>query len=59
MDKAGQVADCQGHLDRIKLLENKIRRIRKIGFGDSLDVNEVDYYRKEADFWIANARDAK
>ena len=54
-DKAGQVAACQGHLDRIAKLEAKIRRIRKIGFGDSLDVIEVDYYRKEADFWLAQA----
>lgn len=59
VDQAGQVAACQRHLDRIKLLETKIRRIRRIGFGDSLDVIEVDYYRKEADFWMANARDAK
>ena len=54
-DKAGQVAACQDHLERIKKLEAKIRRIRKIGFGDSLDVIEVDYYRKEADLWLTKA----
>ena len=59
IDKAGHVAACEAHLERIKKLEAKIRRIRRIGFGDSLDVLEVDYYRKEADFWLAQALAAK
>jgi len=59
VDKSGHVAACEAHLERIKKLEAKIRRIRKIGFGDSLDVIEVDYYRKEADFWLAQAKTAK
>ena len=57
--RPGHVAACEAHLERIKKLEAKIRRIRKIGFGDSLDVLEVDYYRKEADFWLAQARAAR
>ena len=59
VDKAAHVAACEAHLERIKKLEFKIRRIRRIGFGDSLDVVEVDYYRKEADFWLAQANSAK
>jgi hypothetical protein len=59
VDQAGHVAACEGHLARIKKLEAKIARIRKIGFGDSLDVVEVDYYRKEADFWLDRAKSAK
>jgi hypothetical protein len=55
-DKAGLIAACEAHLDRIKKLEFKIRRIRRLGFGDSLDVLEVDYYRKEADFWLAESK---
>ena len=55
----GHVTACEAHLERIKKLEAKIRKIRRIGFGDSLDVVEVDYYRKEADFWLANAKAAK
>ena len=58
-DKPGHISACEAHLERIKKLEFKIRRIRKIGFGDSLDVVEVDYYRKEADFWLAQAKAAK
>jgi len=58
-DGAGRVAAGEAHLERIKKLEAKIRKIRKIGFGDSLDVIEVDYYRKEADFWLAEAKAGK
>jgi hypothetical protein len=56
VDKAGYLAACESHLERVKKLEAKIRRIRRIGFGDSLDVVEVDYYRKEADFWLERAK---
>ena len=59
VDKAGQVAACEDHLTRIKKLEAKIRKIRRIGFGDSLDVVEVDYFRKEAEFWVGQAKEAK
>ncbi len=55
-DKAERVATCQGHLDRMKLLEAKIAKIRKLGFGDSLDVLEADYYLKEAESWLARAQ---
>ncbi len=54
-EKAGHVAACRGHLGRIEKLEAKIARIRKLGFGNSLDVVEVDYYRKEAELWLARA----
>jgi hypothetical protein len=59
VDKAGLISASEGHLERIKKLEAKIRRIRRIGFGDSLDVVEVDYYRKEADCWVDQARSGK
>lgn len=55
-DKPGRVAASEAHLERIRKLDAKIRRIRKLGFGDSLDVIEVDYYRKEAEFWLAEAK---
>ncbi len=58
-DKAGLVSASEGHLERIKKLEVKIRKIRRIGFGDSLDVLEADYYRKEADFWVDQAKSSK
>jgi hypothetical protein len=55
-DGSGRVAAIEAHLERIGRLEAKIARIRKLGFGNSLDVLEVDYYRKEAEFWLAEAR---
>ncbi len=58
-DRAAVVAACEGHLERMKKVHAKVARIRKIGFGDSLDVIEVDYYLKEADFWVEQARAAK
>ena len=54
-DQPGRVAAAEAHLARIQRLETKISRIRRIGFGDSLDVLEVDYYRKEADIWLERA----
>jgi hypothetical protein len=59
VDKVGHVAACQAHLERIKKLQTKIQRIRKLGFGDSLDVVETDFYRKEADYWLDQAMTAK
>ena len=55
VDGPARVAAFEGHLARIDRLEAKIARIRKLGFGNSLDVLEADYYRKEAEFWLAEA----
>ena len=55
---AERLTACRDHLDRIEKLEAKVARIRKIGFGDSLDVVEVNYYRREADYWLAQAEAA-
>ena len=55
-DKAGRVAICQGHFDRMRRLSDKIAKIRTLGFGNSLDVLEADYYLKEAEFWLAQAK---
>ena len=54
-DKAARVAVCQGHLDRMQKLGEKIGKIRQLGFGNSLDVLETEYYVKEAEFWRASA----
>ena len=55
-DQADRVAAAEAHRERILKLEAKIAKIRRLGFGDSLDVEEALYYRKEAEFWIANAQ---
>ena len=56
-DKAGRVAAAETHAERMRKLEAKVTRIRRIGFGTSLDVAEVEYYRIEAEAWLAEARD--
>jgi hypothetical protein len=58
-EKASQVAACEGHLERMKKLEFKVVRTRRIGFSNTLEVVGVDYYCKEAEFWLALAREAK
>ncbi len=55
-DKAGRVAVCRGHLDRMERIVAKVAKIRKLGFGTSLDVAEVEAYQKEAEYWLAAAR---
>lgn len=55
-DQAGEVRAAEAHLGRMLKLEAKIAKIRQLGFGNSLDVAEVEYYRKEAEYWRANAQ---
>jgi hypothetical protein len=55
-DGPARVAAFEAHLERIGRLEAKIAKIRRLGFGNSLDVLDVDYYRKEAEFWLAEDR---
>ncbi len=54
-DTKGRVGAAEGHLIRMLKLEAKIAKIRQLGFGNSLDVLEAEYYRKEAEFWRAEA----
>ena len=55
-DKEGRVAAAQAHLERMLRLAAKIEKIRRLGFGTSLDVLGVDYYRAEAESWRADAQ---
>jgi hypothetical protein len=52
-------AALEGHLNRMKKLEALITRIRRLGFGRSYDVGASEYYRLEAEFWLARAKSAK
>ncbi len=45
------------HLDRMKKLEALILKVRRLGFGRSSDVGASEYYRLEAEHWLAQARD--
>ena len=45
------------HLDRMKKLEALILKVRRLGFGRSSDVGASEYYRLEAEHWLAQTRD--
>jgi hypothetical protein len=52
-DKAGHVEATRGHLERMAKLWKKVSRVKKLGFSNTLDVNEAEYYYKEAEYWVA------
>lgn len=52
-DKAGHVEAARGHRERMAKLWNKVARVKKLGFSNTLDVNEAEYYFKEAEYWLA------
>lgn len=55
-DAAGRLAAAEHHQDRMRQLEAKVARIRNLGFGNSLDVAEVVYYVREAEWLREEAR---
>jgi hypothetical protein len=56
---ADRLVALEEHLTRMRKLEELIRRIRKLGFGRSYDVGASEYYRLEAELWVARAKAAK
>lgn len=53
---ADRTAALKAHLDRMKKLEDLVIKIRRLGFGRGYDVSASEYYRLEAEYWVA--RDA-
>lgn len=53
---AERIAACQEHLDHMVRLEALIRKIRRLGFGRSNDVGASEYFRIEAEHWLAEAK---
>ena len=51
-----QITAFEEHLDRMKRLETLIRKVRRLGFGRSSDVGASEYYRIEAECWLAEAK---
>jgi hypothetical protein len=62
-DRAEKPADrilaLEAHLVRMKKLEELITKVRRIGFGRSSDVGASQYYRLEAEYWLAQARSGR
>jgi hypothetical protein len=58
--KAGdRITAIEDHLARMKSLESLVKKIRKIGFGRSYDVGATEYYRLEAEYWLALEKSGK
>jgi hypothetical protein len=53
---ADQISALEEHLERMKKLEVLIKKVRRLGFGRSYDVGASEYYRLEAEHWIALAK---
>jgi uncharacterized membrane protein YccC len=56
---ADRIIALEDHLARMKKLEELVRRIRRLGFGRSYDVGATEYYRLEAEHWLARASEKK
>jgi len=55
-EKANHVAALEEHRERMERLENLVKKVRRLGFGRSIDVGAVNYYRLEAEYWMARAK---
>lgn len=53
---ADRAAALKAHLERMKKLEDLVIKVRRLGFGRGYDVGASEYYRLEAEYWVA--RDA-
>ena len=52
------IAAYEEHLDRMIKLEALIKKIRRLGFGLSSDVGASEYFRIEAECWLAEVKAA-
>ena len=50
---ADHITALDEHLGRMKKLESLIKKVRRLGFGRSYDVGASEYYRLEAEYWLA------
>jgi hypothetical protein len=55
---ADRLAALDDHLTRMKKLESLIKKVRRLGFGRSYDVGASEYYRLEAEYWLAREKEA-
>ncbi len=55
---ADRIRDLEEHLDHMKKLEALIKKIRRLGFGRTTDVGASEYFRIEAETWLAEAKSA-
>jgi hypothetical protein len=53
---ADRLRDFEEHLDHMRKLEALIKKIRRLGFGLSSDIGASEYFRIEAESWVAEAK---
>jgi hypothetical protein len=53
---ADRIAALEEHLDHMTRLEALVKKVRRLGFGRSNDVGASEYWRIEAECWLAEAR---
>jgi hypothetical protein len=54
--KPDQIAALEAHLDRMKKLEELLKKVRRLGFGQAIELGATEFYRIEAEYWLAHAR---
>jgi hypothetical protein len=54
--KPDRIAALEAHLDRMKKLEALVKKVRRLGFGQAIEVGATEYYRIEAEYWLAHER---
>jgi hypothetical protein len=54
--RADHVAAYEAHIDRMKKLESLVKKVRRLGFGFSVDVGATEYYRLEAERWLEKVK---
>jgi len=52
------IAAYEHHLCRVKKLQALVAKVQALGRVNTLEATEVNYYRAEAEFWLAQARSA-
>jgi hypothetical protein len=56
-DQAGRIAALEAHHQRIKDLETLVNKVRRLGFGQQIEVGQTEYFRLDAEYLLAQARD--
>jgi hypothetical protein len=54
--KADRIAAHEAHIERMRKLEALVNKVRRLGFGFSVDVKATEYYRLEAERWLEKVR---
>ena len=53
------IAALEAHRDRMRELDRLVKRVRRIGFSQTLDLAAADYYIKDAEYRVLRAKAEK